>query len=210
MAERAKPVRVLIFGEDENDCAVVRELILSVCPHLAPSILLRKEPIILARNADRAKRIKNAEKVRAVVRAEQVRHRVACVFIHHDADKPDDESGLADDHRAMEDEYAFEVGVHAVIPAWETEAWLCLFPKALASFRESWAAVKWPAPRAPHTKEALKRATAKTARPYSEADAPGIARRARERDDVNDVKAKLSPTFDRLRAAILACCEAAR
>jgi hypothetical protein len=138
-ARRSEPGRiVVILGEDDNDRKTLKILIAALRPDLARGSLrdLRK-PMALVRNVPPERLPSQASRVAALLRAVNKREPVRCVFMHEDADdvEPAHEALIS----KIENCYtSLPWSVHAVVPAWEIEAWWFLFPRAVAAVRASW------------------------------------------------------------------------
>jgi microcystin degradation protein MlrC len=83
---KAKPSRVLVFGESPNDTAAIRELAEALKPSLVGRIQTRRRPLVLIRNATPDKVPSRAAKIIAVVLAEIENSPVCGVFAHEDCD----------------------------------------------------------------------------------------------------------------------------
>lgn len=70
----AEPVVVLVFGEDGNDTAAIRELILALRQD-ASRVETRRTPLVLVKGKDKARDRKNLAEIAAVVKADQRRGR---------------------------------------------------------------------------------------------------------------------------------------
>jgi len=182
----SKPWAVLIFGEDANDRELIVELVRALRPD-APRLEKRASPLILVKGrADASKKKKNAADVAAEVRRSEVRFDVRGVIAHADTDAV--EPAHVEVATQVEQRLVGE-GVPApiaAIAAWETEAWLFLWPDAAVAAVPSW---QRPARTGQHVgliqdaKEAFGRAVKSSPgarRTYSESDAPKIAAKVRE------------------------------
>lgn len=181
---------VLVFGENASDIEAIRHLLVALRPELAGRTQPRREPMMLVKNVAPQKLVAAHERLRRVIDAEA--GEVAAVFAHEDADDVEP----AHEPLATSKERAFRragVPFHAVVPAWEIEAWWMLWPEAAPLVNR-----RWQAPiefrgrstgKVPHAKEALEKALVKhldargrrEARPYAEADGIEIARIVKER-----------------------------
>lgn len=211
-----------MFGESENDTKAIREFIEALCPDA--KVELRRKPIVLIKNARPENVRPQAEQIARVVAAEEESEPVMCVFAHKDSDsvEPDHvdianaiESALAG---ALRRAGVTSSSVHAVVPAWELENWLLLWPDVVGNHVASW--------RTPlefrnrnvgmiqNGKEALRSAvrargshSARRSREYRESDAPAIAREVRQRGLVPN-PGGISDSYTRFRASVAACCAA--
>ena len=207
---------VLLYGESENDTKALKELLLGLKPSLATRVHTRREPIVLIKNA-RPEEVKpRAALIAKAVKAERIRHEVQCVFVHEDCDAPEP----AHEAACLKIESSLKAEgcpAHAVVPAWEMEAWFFLWPEAVQSICPSW--------RLPddykgrdvghirNAKEELMRRVLprglskherQKVREYQESDAPSIARKVRERGEVNRPQGK-SQSYARFRISVSAC-----
>ncbi len=186
---RRRPSKVLVFGESENDTKLLAELLQAICPQLEGRVQPFRRPPILIREASDRTMPDRAEAIVALIEAEMTSSDVMCVFAHEDCDD------FEPAHTALSSkiEAAFARAghqVHAVTPAWETEAWLFLFPDAVAAYRRSWASLDPYRGRnvglIKDAKEELTRALrprgarGSSQRDYRESDAPGIGEKVRD------------------------------
>lgn len=198
----------LIFGESENDTRALAELIQALCPQLTNRVVTRRRPLVLIRSSSPNDVGLRARKLAAAVRAEKVATPVVCVFAHEDADEvePAHQTIAEKIERALH-----EAGcpAHAVVPAWEMESWLLLFPAALTAFRASWARTAIyrgrDVGRVQNSKEKLIRLTRKSGQEYRESDAPLVAKKIRELQIAN-IPEGTSRSYERFRAAVDECC----
>lgn len=214
--KRHKPRRVLVFGEDENDTKLLAELLVALCPEMAGLVKPFRRPPILIKDADPRKVPSRVDAVATLIEAERASADVVCVFAHEDCDdfEPAHE-GLS---RKIEEGFASAgYHVHAVTPAWETEAWLLLWPDAVAAYRSKWASLRKYRGRdvgkVENAKEALTRALrpsgkgASAVRDYRESDAPAIAQLVRELG-LARTPAGRSLSYERFCDQVDQCCEA--
>ncbi len=212
-----RPSLVLVFGEDENDRASLRELIEALREDLVGKVQTRREPLVLIKNAkpedvpDRAKRIADT------VDISRATHNIVCVFAHEDQDdfEPKHEETCRKIEEALE-----KAGcpAHAVVPAWELEAWWFMWPAAVQAVRPK----SWREPddylnkevgKIKDAKEELKRKVVpKDLKPekrksfphYQESDSPGIARQVREKSLARKPGAK-SASYARFLSSVDQC-----
>jgi hypothetical protein len=207
-----------VFGEDENDTKVIQELLIALCPEFERMIKVFRKPPILMKDCDSSKLPDRVEIIRRLIDAEQTTSDVICVFAHEDCDNV--EPAHLELAKRIEDGFsAAGYHVHAVTPAWEMEAWLFLWPEAVAAFRPSWRSLDRyrgrNVGRIQNAKEELARSVrpvgraASRAREYRESDAPIIARRIREMG-LADSPAGQSDSYDMFRARSRQCCERLR
>jgi len=150
---------ILVFGESDNDRKAIAALVRALCSGVFVRVLPR--PLVLLKNArpDTAPHL--ADRLAAAARAEAVRHDVLCVLAHEDADaiEPAHEAVTRKIEKALA--AAGTPGmVHAVVPAWEIEAWWFLWPDLVGSCYPSWQspAVATPAGQIREAKERLAKA----------------------------------------------------
>ena len=208
---------ILVFGEDENDRKSIRELIEALRPDLAGKVQLRREPLVLIKNARPEDVPERARRIADTVDIDRATHDVACIFAHEDCDDVEPK------HEAvcMKIEAALAkagCAAHAVVPAWELEAWWFMWPEAVQAVRpKSW--------RAPDdhlgkrvglikdAKEELRRRVVpKDLKPekrksfprYEESDSPAIARQVREKKLARSPGAK-SDSYSRFVSSVEQC-----
>jgi hypothetical protein len=203
---------VLVFGEDENDRKAIRELIMALCPNLIGLVETRREPLVLIKNAQRNEIKGRAQRIAHVVGRERRLRNVVCVFAHEDCDdvEPAHEAVAEKIERVMA-----EAGceVHAVVPAWEIEAWWFLWPEAVTACHASWSI---PARyrgtevgRIVKAKEEFRREIvskgAANARRYRVSESPIIAKKVRELGIVRRPEA-ISRSYERFVSHVDKCC----
>ncbi|WP_206956165.1 hypothetical protein [Trinickia acidisoli] len=207
--ERSKRRVVLVFGEDDNDREAVKHLVQAIWPEV-PSIEPRRAPLILQKGRDAAEQRKNAAAVANVVRGSSVTVDVVAVLAHQDCD------AVEPAHVALSEQIEMELGDAGVplpcaaTPAWEIESWWYLWPEAVAQVNPRWCKLAREGEevgRIVNVKERLikdlrPKAKDKRTADYVESDAPRIASTIRERNHVNDVRAK-SASFMRFRKRVL-------
>ncbi|HEX5752485.1 MAG TPA: hypothetical protein VFZ09_40140 [Archangium sp.] len=212
-----RPSIVLVFGEDENDTKSIRELIEGLRPELVGQVQHRRQPLVLIKNARPEDVPERAQRIADAVDIERATHDVACVFAHEDCDEvePKHLEVCAKIETALA-----KAGcpAHAVVPAWELEAWWFMWPDAVQAVRpKSW--------RAPDdhlgkrvglikdAKEELrKRVVPKDLKPekrkgfphYQESDSPAIARQVREKNLARRPGAK-SDSYSRFVSSVDEC-----
>lgn len=172
-------LRVLVFGEDSNDCAVVAEIARRLLGASA-SVTPIARPIILAPSAADAKRRKNVDQLATAVKLASLKGTVDAVLIHRDADNLEPAHVKLAERIEADYSRGTDLRVIAAVPAWEIESWLLLFPEAIARRRRCWPAVKYGGHLGAlrDSKEYLKRATRKSGKrcpEYRESDGPEIA-----------------------------------
>lgn len=173
-----KPV-VVVAGEDRNDRTSLRVLLEAICPDMQGRIIEISDDVRLRRasGTNLATRVATlARKIRG--RAIRENADVACVFIHEDLDGVDDDD-YPPTHERVQKALEAELGTaHYVLAVAELEAWLLLWPDALADFVGSW---RVPARhrgrdtgKLGDPKSILMREVSGSNRRYRETDAPGV------------------------------------
>lgn len=142
-----------------------------------------------------ATRIKNT--VAALAKAGDI----VAVIAHRDADCHEPDHEAIADALCTELEAAGVPNVVAAVPAWETEAWIMLFPDAVANYRPCWTKLDIKGRAVgmiDNAKEDLirrLRSKIKGCRDYKESDAPHIAVKIREMNYDFDLPKKKSKSF---------------
>lgn len=170
-----------MFGEDRNDCDVIAELLRKLFSEKITVRVASRPPIFVSRDTDREKRLRNSNRVADAVRLYQLKSNVDFIIIHRDADCIDPH--YIEIAKELEKDFGgvLSLPVIAAVPAWETEAWLLLFPEAIRRTRSCWRDVPLlhNTGRIENAKEYLRRRTrtpGKKCPDYRESDAPEIAR----------------------------------
>lgn len=212
---RARRTSVLVFGEDATDTAFLAELLVALCPDLQGLVKQIRKPPLLVRGVAADSKVRDRTRtIAALIAAEMTDSDVICVFAHADSDavEPAHESMAA----RIESEFA-AVGqhVHAVVPAWETEAWLFLWPEAVSDYMPSWSSLDKYRGRSvgliKDAKEELTRALRPTGpnkgriRDFRESDAVEIAKRVAAKGVVRKPQAS-SESFKRFVESVDQCC----
>lgn len=211
---RRRPV-VLVFGESINDTKAIAELLLALCPALDGMVKALPRPPILIKDARMEDVRDRAGTIAALIDAEQTTRDVICVFAHEDCDdaEPAHEAIASKIEAAMRERGH---SVHAIVPAWNLEAWWLLWPDAVARYRPTWRRLMTrPGQRVglivdskSHLQRALRPGGGTRTRDYRESDSQGIAAAVRELGIVRQpVGASLS--FTRFTEAADGCCVAA-
>ncbi|GLZ14519.1 hypothetical protein Acsp04_47540 [Actinomadura sp. NBRC 104425] len=130
---------IVLAGEDANDRQCMRLLLEELCPDMRGRLVEINWVVRLRQASDSnlAQRIKHLGGL-ARAKAAQQKAELACVFVHEDFDAADsDEYPKTRDRvqKALESEFG---NAHYVLAVAEIEAWLLLFPDALAAFSSSW------------------------------------------------------------------------
>ncbi|WP_432744443.1 hypothetical protein H7827_10590 [Streptomyces sp. JH002] len=131
---------IVLAGEDSNDRKVVRELISELCPGLGSKLIEIRDSVRLKA----ATPGKLDERVRVLVgkaKAGAARERAALsgIVVHEDLDAVTGTEYAVTRQRlrtAFERQAPCPSAV--ALAAWETEAWLLLFPEAFAAVRAGW------------------------------------------------------------------------
>jgi hypothetical protein len=211
---RQRAARILIYGESTNDTAALRELVAALRPELAGRLKPLRQPLVLIKNANANEIPARARKIAASVKAEMTLGPVCGVIAHEDCD--DVEPADADVATKIESALTAQlpVAVHAVVPAWELEAWWFLWPDAVVAFQPSWRRpddyVGKRVGLVKNAKEELGRKIkprgkgARRVRPYAEKDSVSIAAKVREMDLANSPQAT-SHSYERFRARLDEC-----
>lgn len=212
-----QPRQVLVFGEDDNDRQSLRELIEALREDFVGKVQLRREPLVLIKNARPEDVPERAQKIADAVDISRATLDIACVFAHEDCD--DFEPRHEEICRKIE-EALKKAGcpAHAVVPAWELEAWWFMWPEAVKAVHPK----SWRAPddylgkevgKLKNAKEELKkRVVPKDLKPdkrkgfqtYQESDSPSIARHVREKGLARRPGAK-SGSYTRFVACVDQC-----
>jgi hypothetical protein len=216
--------RVLVFGESENDTKAVREFIESMCPRV--KVETRRKPIVHIKNARPENVRPQADLIARVVALEQEMGPVVCVFAHKDCDcvEPGHVAVADAIENALQSAFGragvTKCSIHAVVPAWEMENWLLLWPDVLGGHVKSWRTPSEYANRnvglVVDGKEAVEAAVRPRgardrrarSREYRESDAPAIARQVRERG-LTASPSGTSASYARFRASVAECCATA-
>ncbi|MFC7480142.1 hypothetical protein ACFQX7_08995 [Luedemannella flava] len=130
--------QIIVFGEDDNDRQSIKVLLCGLRPDISPSaVKLLREPMALVKDISPGKVGRKVDRVAAALRAAHARQEIRCVLMHEDADALEP-AHVAIAERIENSYAAMPWKVHAVVPAWEMEAWWFLFPDAVAALRSSW------------------------------------------------------------------------
>lgn len=214
-SKKSKPKRILVFGEDDNDTKFIHEMLLGLCPEFNGMVKTFRKPPILIKDCDPTKVPGRVEIIKKLIDAEATSCEVVCVFAHEDCD--DFEPAHTKLSRKIEEGFA-EAGyhVHAVTPAWETEAWLFLWPEAVSDYRSGWRSLERfrgrDVGKIRNAKEELVRSLrpqgkgSARSRDYRESDAPMIAGKVREMGLANSPAGR-SASYDAFRDRVRACCD---
>ncbi|WP_229403330.1 hypothetical protein [Micromonospora okii] len=176
-----KPVVVLV-GEDSNDRKCLRILLEEFCPQLRGQLVEVKDPARL--RSAKGTLDSRVDALARLVRARAAREDadLACVFVQEDLDDSDGAEYLEKRDRVqMALEQRFRTA-HYVLSTAEVEAWLLLFPDALAETVSSWRVPRQFRNRDTGTlsdpKHIMKHAVSGPARRYKETDAPDVFAKA--------------------------------
>ena len=204
---RSRPRTVLVFGESENDTHSVRELVRGLWPGFTGAVKPVRRPPVYDRNAASQAVRSRVARMCQVVAAERATSEVIAVLVHRDCD--DVEPSHKTHASQIETEFRDHgVEVVPVTPAWEFEAWLFLWPAAVAAYRNDWRSVESYAGRQVglirNAKEEFRRAVRaprRSSRDYRESDAPEIVRKARELGIIPYPRAQ-SDSFQQFRQSV--------
>lgn len=207
---------IVVFGESENDRRAIEELIRSLCP--GASVVRLRTPLGMIKNSSPHKLPRTVEQVAKVVKAEEVRRAVACVFAHEDADATEPaHEAMAERIESALRHAGIDADVHAVVPAWEIEAWWFMWPDVVAHCNARWRPPKSSSPPGliKDAKEALSHAVRppglsrrerRTFPSYRESDSIRIAEAIRATSRADEPKLRVSASYDRFRASVRSCC----
>lgn len=208
---RKKPV-VVIAGEDRHDRRLLRTLLEEFCPDVRGRLVEIRDSVRLRaasgeRLAERARTLVR----KAKARAEREGARLACVFVHEDLDRPADDDYFRLRQRVQDALCQAAGTAHYVLAAAEVEAWLLLFPDALASFNSSWLVPRQYRGRdtalLPKPKEILRSRLSRRGSGvrYRESDAPEIIREAIRLGTIHKPTGT-NRSWTALRDAAVECC----
>lgn len=207
---------VVIFGESDNDRKAIASLVRALCPSARTKIM--RTPLVLIKNASPADAPSRADRVAAAAQAVHSRENVRCVLAHEDADTT--EPGhvpVAERIERTLSQAGTPGKVHAVVPAWEIEAWWFMWPEIVAGCYERWAEPKVSTPpggiqnakeRLTHAVRPTQLSTAQRKRfpDYRESDSIKIADAIRSEGKADRPALGLSQSYDRFRASVADCC----
>jgi hypothetical protein len=212
-----RPARrlVLVYGEALNDAKAIAELIQALKPGMTAVVAPRRQPLVLIRDADPRTARGRAARLADAVAAERALADVVCVFAHEDCDdvEPAHEQVA---HKIEQTLAAAGCAAHAVVPAWEIEAWWLQWPEAVQATNPSWRLpddyVGRDVGRIRNAKEELRRCLVRgfdaerrrRTRPYRESDSPTIAAHVRSRREAETPKAT-SQSYERFRVSVDSC-----
>lgn len=209
---------MLVFGENDHDRAALKHLIEALCPHVEARPM--RAPLVLIKNASATDAPTRAERIVETVQAASALSDIRCVFAHEDADdvEPSHEAIAARIEQALRDA-GCPCQAHAVVPAWEIEAWWLLWPDLVGGIRPSWREPTQLASRQIGLVRDAKESLAAAVRPsglspgarkrfpdYRESDSIEIARRIRGESRANDPAVGRSASYDRFRRSVTECC----
>ena len=209
--------QVMAFGESINDAKVVAEFLRPLLPK-GVNVKPMGQPLVLVKaDTDREKKMRGADKISAAVDIMLMKKKVVLVTIHRDCDRFEPHHIKAAE--GIESYFGRKIScppVVAAVPAWETEAWLMLFPDALREYRKCWRRLDLKGRHVggiKNAKEFLRSALRPSGKSsgckdYQPMDAPGIAQIAVK--NINSVAGysearKASASFDRFVSRVLHC-----
>lgn len=207
--------RILVFGEDDNDRQSLKVLIEALCPKAAGRVEVRRQPLVLIKDRSSAEARTQAEKIAQVIRASAVKDPIAASFLHEDCDD------VEPNHEAVCSRIETELRatkcpgqVHAVVPAWELEAWWLLWPTVFPDINRNWSL-----PRKyetcstgtirnakEHLKQELRKGRA-ARHDYRESDSVAIAQRVKSRELAGAPTRGRSRSYDRFRDSVKRVCD---
>jgi hypothetical protein len=204
-----KPV-VVIAGEDRNDRAVLRLVLEQVCPDMRGRLVEINDAVRL-RNASGATLAQRVRTLVRLARARATRERadLACVFVHENFDAPAS-AGCAEVHRRVTEALAREFGTaHDVLAAAETEAWLLLFPDAVAGHVPTWRVPRQyrgiDTGQLPDPKRTLAVEVSRSGPRYRESEAPAVIAMAVELDILHQ-PSRTNQSWTQLNNDAAECC----
>lgn len=210
-----RPLRavILFFGESPYDGKALGELHTALCPGFRGKRKPLRNPLILRQGAQIRDAPKKAAQIVATIRAEGVRNDVRCVFVFHDADavEPEDEVLERDLRTALQ---SAGWDCHALVAAWELEAWWFLWPDAAPALVPSWKRPDSYVGREVGLIHNAKEAYDRAVRPsqagprYMEAHGPSLAAKVRELGIARAPQAQ-SRSYARFLQMADECCERA-
>ncbi|GAA0338585.1 hypothetical protein NE235_27830 [Actinoallomurus spadix] len=175
----------MLAGEDRNDRRSLRVLLEAACPDMRGRIVEINDPMPL-RQASGANLSDRVGRLARLARARAARENadLACVFVHEDLDAADGDEYLQTRKRVQKALEAELGTAHYVLAVAEIEAWLLLFPEALAGLVSSWSVPKKYLHRdtgkLSDPKRILMREVGSGSRRYRESDAPDVLVKAVE------------------------------
>ncbi|GAB3138279.1 hypothetical protein FLX08_08945 [Microbispora hainanensis] len=177
-----KPV-VVLAGEDSNDRRCLRIVLEAMCPQMKGRLVEINEPVRL-RQATGQRLTDRVNKLARLARARAAREKaeLACFFVHEDLDALDGEEYVRIRDRVQDALNREMNSAHYGLAAWETEAWMFLFPKALKAFVSSWEVpskyLGRDTGKIHDPKKVLMNEIGNSSRRYRESDAPGVLEKA--------------------------------
>lgn len=215
---RARAERLLVFGEHRNDRESLKNLIEALCPGARGRVAVVREPLVLIKDRAPKDAASQAEKIAKVISAMNVRFAVVCTFLHEDLDDVEPKhvalcQQIEDALRATD----CPGDVHAVVPAWETEAWWFLWPDVLPLVNKVWSLPqrysKGGVGKIRDAKEVLARELVRgrgrgaEKHRYRESDSIRISKKIADLGQANQPARGRSLSYDRFRDCVSRCCE---
>ncbi|MEU6729040.1 hypothetical protein ABZ917_35495 [Nonomuraea wenchangensis] len=201
---------MVLAGEDRNDRLCLRVLLEDLCPEMRGRLVEIGDSVRLHQATDvnlQARAETLARKVRA--RAARESADVACVFVHEDLDRVDDDDVPAVRERVQKALGSALGNAHYALAVSEVEAWLLLFPEALTALVSAWSLPSRfrgrDTGRFPDPKRILTEEVSGTGRRYRESDAPVVLEHA-ARLGLLPGPVGRNRSYDRLRADAAECC----
>lgn len=205
-----KPV-IVLAGEDDNDRKVMRYLLEAFCPAMTGRLVEIKDKVRLRQATGENLRAR-VEVIVGKARARAAREAADCagIFIHEDFDGCESANSASVRQRVQKALDSCGIPSRYVLAAWEIEAWLLLFPDALADLHSGW---KVPARyRGRDTgliadpKAVLQRELGKASVRYRESDAPAVVAAA-IRKGLHENPSGKNVSFSAFRADASASCQ---
>jgi hypothetical protein len=191
----------------------LRTLLEAVCPDARGRIVEINE-VVRLRDARGAALTERATKLAGFIRARAERERaeVACVFIHEDFDALDSAQRDGIKRRVQTALRQNIARTYYILAAWEVEAWLLLFPDAVAAVSSSWGVPNRyrgvDTGRITDPKRVMKNEVSKTANSrYRETDAPKVFKKVVELG-LQDTPSGSNRSYCELRQSAADCCGA--
>lgn len=129
---------VLFFGEDHNDRASLREIVLGLRRDVRRRDTgLRRKPLTLVKNLDEAKRRSRSSAVTKLLQAETRKGPLRAAIFHEDTD------AIEPSHIALAEliKQTYDGAPCKIVPAvaaYELESWWFLFPEAVSEVNGQW------------------------------------------------------------------------
>lgn len=204
-----KPV-VVVAGEDRNDRRILRTVLEEFCPDMRGRIveLAKNVPLRDASARTLGERVRKLARL-AKARAEREQAGLACVFVHEDFDRPAGRDYLTTRGRVQEALGREFDTAHYVLAVAETEAWLLLFPTALAKYVTGWSLprryLRSDTAKLSDPKKVMINEVSRSGRSYRESDAPVVLAKAVDLGCVH-TPSGVNESWTQFHEDINACC----